>query len=130
MRLDDLPDQFAAFADRARDVLNREIERAHQAVKAANAEKAKTQSAISELQDQREAAKKQLNDVLADLHRGSSLVGLNHDIAEARKTLDTIKGEMAKVSTALEAAVTQRKEAEGQLQAVLGRDPKASCRAF
>jgi chromosome segregation ATPase len=118
MRIEDLPEGLEAFVDRARSVLNQEIDKAHKALDALNVEKATTQAALSELQDQREAAQKQLKTVLSNLDRGSTLAGLNSEIAEARKTLEALKVETEQTSTALTTLIKQRSDAQQQLDAV------------
>jgi chromosome segregation ATPase len=118
MSLDGLPEQFEEFVERARAALGRDITVAKTAVAAANAEKAAAQTALRELQEQRESAKKQLDRVLADLNRGSSLVGLNHEIAGARKTLEALKVETAETTKALEVLNKQRMDGARQLVAL------------
>jgi hypothetical protein len=93
MNIDELPDQLEAFFDRARTALDQQIVRARKVVDNLNAEKTAATKALADLKEQRESAKKQLEAVLHDLHRGSSLVGLNHEIAAARKTLEALKVE-------------------------------------
>jgi chromosome segregation ATPase len=70
------------------------------------------------LKDQRATAQKQLDDVLANLNRGTTLAGLTADISEAKKTLKGLEADKAKASTALEVVERQRKDAEHQLNAV------------
>jgi chromosome segregation ATPase len=120
MRLEDLSDELGTFVDRAEAALKSEIEKAKKAVAALNAEKATAQKAVSELEEQREAAQKQLKLVLTDLNRASSLSGINAEITEARKTLDLLKGEVGKVTAALEACVKKRADEERQLNEVMG----------
>jgi chromosome segregation ATPase len=118
MRIDELSEQFAAFLECARAVLDLEIGQAKKIVAAANTEKNSAQAALAELQDQRASAQKQLDAVMKDLHRGSTLVGINREITEARKMLEKLQGETAEATTALEALQKQRTEAEAKLVAL------------
>jgi chromosome segregation ATPase len=115
MRLDDLPEQFAAFADRARDVLDWEVKKARKAAEALNAERAAVQKELSELQEQYKSTKKQLDDVLSNLNKGTTLAGLNAEISEAKKALEKLKADTAKATAAFEAADKQRQDAEREL---------------
>jgi predicted nucleic acid-binding Zn-ribbon protein len=116
MSIDELPDQLEAFLERARAVLNREIEKARAAVNALKSEEGTTRATIVELGDQRERGQKQLNTVLSNLHRGSTLVGLNHEIAEAHKTLAALKVETTEAGKAVEVLNKQRSDAKHQLE--------------
>jgi chromosome segregation ATPase len=118
MSIDELPDQFEAFLERARVVLHREIEEARAAVKVLNAEKATTQATIAELRDQHKQAQSQLDAVMKDLHRGSTLVGISREITEARKRLEALKVEMAEAEKALAARLKQCAEADARLVAL------------
>jgi predicted nucleic acid-binding Zn-ribbon protein len=118
MRLDELPGQLEVFLERARAVLDREIGAAKTAAAAANAEKAAAQTALRELVEQRESAKKQLDRVLADLARGQSLAGLNHEIATAKKTLEALKAEIERTTVAKAAVEKQITEANTRLVAL------------
>jgi hypothetical protein len=76
MTLDDVPDHHEAFLIRAREVIQREVEKSQKARDAAKgetatiqAENATLRAALSQLQSQTEAAKKQLDGVLGDLRR-------------------------------------------------------------
>jgi chromosome segregation ATPase len=117
MTLDELPEQCDAFVERARVVFYREIEKARATVKALNAEKAAAQAAIAELQEQRVSAQKQLDAVMKDLHRGSTRVGLDHEIVAARTELARLKAEAEQATKALEALQKQRADAERQVVA-------------
>jgi chromosome segregation ATPase len=118
MRIDDLPEQFAAFAERAEAVLKFEIEKTRKAVAALNAEKAAAEAALTGLKDQRATAQKQLDDTLANLNRGTTLAGLTTEISEAKKTLEKLKADTAKATAAFEAAEKQRADAERELTTV------------
>jgi chromosome segregation ATPase len=115
MRLDDLPDQFQAFIERAEAVLQMEVAKAKKTVAALTTEKAAVEKGLAELQDQQASTKKQLDATLANLDRATTLAKLDHEITEGRKTLDKLKVDTAKATTALEAVEKQRKEAEQQL---------------
>jgi chromosome segregation ATPase len=114
MRLDDLPDAFKDFVDRADAVLRWEAEKVKKAVAALNAEKATAQKALTELQDQHKATQKQLEEVVSNLDKGTTLAGINSKIAEARKTLDALTTDIAMAETALAKSVTERGVAERQ----------------
>jgi chromosome segregation ATPase len=118
MRLDELPHQLEAFLDRARTALDQQIAAAKNLVTAAIAERDAAQAAVRELQEQRESAKKQLDRVLADLERGSSLAGLNHEIAAAKKTLATLRVEIERATAAKAAVEKQCTDAAGRLVSV------------
>jgi chromosome segregation ATPase len=118
MSLDGLPQQFDAFVERARTALSQQITSAQKIVAAAKAETATAQTSLSELQDQHMKAKAQLDTVLKHLDRGSTLVGLNTEIKEARKALDAVKAETAEATTALEALKKQRADASAKLAAL------------
>jgi chromosome segregation ATPase len=118
MRLDDLPEAFGDFLETADAVIRSEVGIAKKARDALSAEKAKMQTAVDELQDQHKAAKKQLDDVLANLQKGTTLAGLNHDIGEAKKTLEKLKAEVAKTETAFEAVEKELKAAERERDTV------------
>jgi chromosome segregation ATPase len=118
MTIDDLPDQLEAFLERARAVLNREIEKARKGVTALNGEKAKIKAELGQLGDQRKQAQTQLDAVLADLNRASGLVGLNHEIAEARKTLDALNAQKAEATKIIEGLAKERTQADHELTAM------------
>jgi chromosome segregation ATPase len=118
MRLDDLPDQFQVFTDQARDCLDGEIRRARKAAEALNADRAAAEAALIGLKDQRATVQKQLDDTLANLHKGTTLAGLNAEISEAKKALEKLKADTAKATTAFEAVDIQSQAAEHQLNAV------------
>jgi chromosome segregation ATPase len=103
--------------ERARAVLNREIERARATLNAVNAETAAERAALADLGDQHKQAQKQLKAVRSDLDRASSLVGLNHDIAEARKRLEKLNVEEEKAAKSIEGLNKQRTDVERQLNA-------------
>jgi len=115
--LDELPEQCDAFVERVRAVFHQEIGKARATVKALNAEKAAAQTAIAELRDQHTQAQSQLDAVMKDLGRGTTRVGLDREIAAARKTLEALKAEIEEATTALEALNKQRSGAERQVVA-------------
>jgi len=115
--LDELPEQCDAFVERVRAVFHQEIGKARATVKALNAEKAAAQTAIAELRDQHTQAQSQLDAVMKDLGRGTTRVGLDREIAAARKTLEALKAEIEEATTALEALNKQRSGAECQVVA-------------
>jgi chromosome segregation ATPase len=117
MTIDELPEQCDAFVERVRVVCHQEVEKARAAVKALNAEKATTQAALAELQEQRVSAQKQLDAVMKDLGRGSTLVGLNSEAAAARTEVTRLKAEAEQATKALEVLNKQRADAERQVVA-------------
>ena len=117
MTLDELPEQCDAFVERIRVVFHQEIGKARATVKALNSEKATTQAALAKLQEQRASAQKQLDAVMKDLHRGSTRVGLDHEIVAARTELAGLKAEAEQATKALEALQKQRADAERQVVA-------------
>jgi chromosome segregation ATPase len=118
MRIDDLPDQFEAFLDRARAVLSRENARAREAVKAANAETAKAKIELTQLQGQLAQAQSQLNTTLNDLRRAQGLAALDREIAEARKTNEGLKAKTKALELSNAAKGKQITEAEHRLTAL------------
>jgi chromosome segregation ATPase len=117
MRLEDLSDELETFTDRARGVLQWEIERAKKAVAALNTEKAATEKSLAELKGEHEEVQTQLKAALSNLDRGTTLAKVDHEIGEARKTLEKLKADTTKAETALEATEKQCKAAELQLMA-------------
>jgi chromosome segregation ATPase len=115
MSLDGLPAQLEAFLERARVVLHREIEEARAAVKALTSEKTKTQAVLAELREQHKQAQSQLDAVVSELQRRSTLAGINREIAGARKTLERLMGETAEAEKALEVLNKQRADGERRL---------------
>jgi chromosome segregation ATPase len=115
MSLDGLPGQFEQFVERARAVLGREITAAKNLVAAAKAEKTSAQNALSNLQNQCKLAQDQLDAVKSELERGSTLVGLNREIAAARKTLASLQADTERANQALEKLSKERTEREAQL---------------
>jgi chromosome segregation ATPase len=118
-RIDDLPDEFEAFLDRARTVFGREMEKARKSLAVLNAQAATAQTTLSDLQARRNSAQKQLDSLNAYLDRASTLAGLDQEIAGERKTLDALKAEIEKASAARATAEKQRTEAEAQLSALV-----------
>jgi chromosome segregation ATPase len=112
MAFDELPEQCDAFVERVRVVCHQEVEKARAAVKALNAEKAATQVALAELQERRVSEQKQLDAVMKDLGRGSTLAGLNNETAAARTELARLKAETEGATKALEVLQKQRADAE------------------
>jgi len=86
-------------------------------VAAAKAEKGSAQAALSDLQGQLKQAQSQLDAVMKDLHRGSTRVGLDHEIVAARTELARLKAEAEQATKALEALQKQRADAERQVVA-------------
>jgi chromosome segregation ATPase len=115
MRIDDLSGVLEAFTDKARNVLDWETTKARRTVEAFNAERAAVQKALTELKDQHQVAKKQLDDVLKDLDRALGLAGIDRDLADGRKALEKLKGDQVKAETALEAMQTKLKDTEREL---------------
>jgi chromosome segregation ATPase len=115
MNLDGLPAQFEQFVERARAALDREITAAKSAAAAAETDKAAAETALAELVEQREATKKQLDRVLADLQRGQTLAGLNHEIAAAKKALATLQADTEKATAAKAAMEKQCAEVSARL---------------
>jgi chromosome segregation ATPase len=118
MNLDSLPQQFEEFVERARLALVREITGAKNVVAAANAEKSSAQNSLTNLQSQIKVAQSQLDAVLSDLHRGSTLVGINTEIAAARKTLEALEGEKEEKTKGLEKLSKERADLQAQVNAL------------
>ena len=97
-----LTDDLGTALERARGALDHDIAVARKAVKAAQAE---------------------LSAVLAHVSKASSLVGLNSEIATARKELDKLKVEIAKINIDLQRLAKERTEAEAKVLA-LGNEAK------
>src|SRR5262249_23297190 len=114
MNLDRLPEEFEQFVSRARIALDQEITRARGIVATANAEKEAAQNALSNLQAELKQVQADLNSARAYLQRGSTLAGLDSEIARAGKELAQLKSETAKEAKALEALAKQRSEAEAR----------------
>jgi chromosome segregation ATPase len=115
MRIDDIREQFENFTERAEAVLRFEVEKARKAVAALNADKDTASTELVALKDQLASEQKQLDAVLSNLHRASGLAGLDHDITEARKTLEALKADIAGAETARAKAVKECSEAEREL---------------
>jgi chromosome segregation ATPase len=118
MNLDTIPDQIGQLVEYARVALAQEITGARNAVDSLNGEKAAAANALTDLKDQHKQAQSQLDAVLSDLQRGSTLVGLNTEIKKARKELEQLKAETAEATTALEALKKQRSDASAKLAAL------------
>jgi hypothetical protein len=119
MRITDLPGQFEAFVDRARGVFGQEIAGARKVIDGLNSEKLSVgagkraaEAALAEAQAQHKQAQANLNVVLANLHRGSTLIDLDTEIAAAKKTLEGLKADIARETTAARVAAKQRADAE------------------
>jgi chromosome segregation ATPase len=115
MRIDELPDQIEALADRVRSVFNREIAGAQKSLAALNAEKSSAQKAVSTVQAQLKQAQADLNATLGHQGKASDLVSLNSKLAEGKKTLDALGADIARATTAREAAEKQLADVERQL---------------
>jgi chromosome segregation ATPase len=118
MRLDGLPDQFEEFVERVRAALDQEIAAAKSAAVAAHAEKSAAQNALTELQSQLKQTQSQLDAVTKDLQRVSTRVGLDREIAAARKTLEGLKVDIEKATAAKAAVEKQCTEADARLVAL------------
>lgn len=118
MSIDGLPEQFEEFVERARAALGREITAAKTVVAAANAEKSSVQNTLSDLQAQCKLAQDQLAAVTNDLHRAAGLVGVGHNIEQARAELQRVKRETEQASKALERLSKERTEREAQVNAL------------
>jgi chromosome segregation ATPase len=118
MNVSELVKQFEAVVERARAALDRQISEARKVVKDLNAEKAKVQSEIAELQDQHKQSRDQLTAIRADLDKASTLAGLDHEIAGARKTLEKLSGDKAAAENSIAALAKQKVEAERHLVAL------------
>jgi chromosome segregation ATPase len=118
MNLEELPEQFEAFVDRASAALSREVASAKKALAALNAEKSAVQSALSNLQSQIQGAQDQLTAVTRELQRSTVLHSLGGDIAGARKTLEGLKAETAKEAKALAKLTKERTERQAQVTAL------------
>jgi chromosome segregation ATPase len=115
---DALADELEGFFDRVRAALDWEITAAKSLVTAAHAEKTAAANALTELQAQLKSTQSQLDAAMKDLQRASTRVGLDREIAAARKTLDALKAETVEATKALEALNKQRVDAERQLVAL------------
>jgi len=118
MTLDELPQQFEAFVDRARAALSQEITGAQKIVAAANAEKSAAHNPLSNLQAQTKSAQRQLDEINNELGRASTLAGITREIATASKKLKALLAETAEAETALAALNKQRAEADTRLVAL------------
>jgi len=120
MTLDRFPDELEEFVERVNVALHEEITSAKNVVARANAEKTALANALAELRDQHKQVQSQLDTVLKDLHRGSNLVGITREIAEARKTLEALKAETAEATKALAALSKERTECQAKVTALNG----------
>jgi chromosome segregation ATPase len=114
MSIDGLPEQFEEFVERARAALGREITAAKTVVAAAMLKKVqcRTRSRISKRNQDQLAA------VTNDLHRAAGLVGVGHNIEQARAELQRVKRETEQASKALERLSKERTEREAQVNAL------------
>jgi chromosome segregation ATPase len=119
MRLDDLPAKFSDFLDQAQEVLRFEVDRGRKTRDALKAENATLKTENVSLRDQQEAAQKQLSAALSHLQRASTLADIEHNTAEAKKTLDGLRGDIAEATTALAGMRAQCKDAENQRDAAI-----------
>jgi chromosome segregation ATPase len=113
--IDDLPRQFEDFLESAQAVLNREVEKGRKTRDALKAENATLKTENAALKDQVKAAQGQLSAALSHLQRAETLAAIDHETAEGRKTLDGLKGEIAKSTTALADLTKQCKETENRV---------------
>jgi chromosome segregation ATPase len=118
MTLDEIPDQLQELFDRSRAGLDAQITKARKVVDALNVEKTGAAKALAELKDQITKGKADLDAVLADQHRASSLVQLDREIAKARPELERLKAEITEQSKALETLVKQRTAEEARVVAL------------
>jgi predicted nucleic acid-binding Zn-ribbon protein len=79
MSIDELPEQFEAFTERARAALDREIDKARATLQKIQGEIADASKALADLHHQRKLAESELATVKNDLQRASGLVGCGHD---------------------------------------------------
>ena len=118
MTLDELPHAFATFVNSAHAIFDREVENVQKALAASNAEKASAQTALSEFQDQCKSAQDQLELTTRELRGAAGLVGVAHDIKEARKELTRIRSETAEATKALDKLVKERTAREAEVKAL------------
>src|SRR6516164_6783415 len=109
MTLDELPEQFDAFVERARAALSQEI---------TNAENSAAQNAVSNLEARCKSAQSQLDEINNELQRASTLAGITREIAAASKKLKALQVETAETEKALAALNKQRAEADSRLVAL------------
>jgi hypothetical protein len=114
--LDELPTQLESFLDRVRVALDQQIAGARKAVGNLNAEKTATAKVLADLKHQHELAEKQLSTVRADLQQALTRVGLDREIAAARKVLAMLQADIEK-ATAAKAAV-EKQVAAGEARVV------------
>ena len=117
MRIDELPAQFKAFVNQAREVLDWEVSEAQKSVAASNDEKSSAETTLSDLHTQIDLARKQLNSHQAYLDRASTLAGLDHEITADRKKLAALKAEIEKVTEAKAVVEKQLSDTERKLVA-------------
>jgi chromosome segregation ATPase len=115
MNIDAIPDRLKELIDHARAALDQQIAKARKAVDDLNLEKTAAANALTELQDQHKKAKADLESVLADLHRASSLGSIRAEIKKAQKALAALNIEKEKASTALAALAKERTGLEARV---------------
>ena len=132
MNMDDLPEQLEELFDRARALLDHQINRSRATLEKVNAEKASAQNALADLQAQCKEAKADLDRSREYLHRASTLAQLDREIEKARTELERLNHETAKAAKALEAVTKKRAEVEAQTVALENSARQATaerCRA-
>jgi chromosome segregation ATPase len=115
MQIDDLPDEFEAFVDRARTVFGREMEKARKALDELNAQAATAQTTLSEVQTQIEFARNQLNNLHAYSTRASTLARLDQKIAVDREATEKLTAEKTALETSIAALEKQRTKLEAEV---------------
>jgi chromosome segregation ATPase len=114
MNVEQLTGEFESTLERARDALTQEISTARATLQKLQRETADASKALGDIHNEHKQAKAELDATLKHLGRASSLVGLDHEIKEARKTLEGLKAEIAKAETAVAATMKQQAEAEAK----------------
>jgi predicted nucleic acid-binding Zn-ribbon protein len=113
--LDELPAQLEVVLDRARGILNAEVEKARKSLAALNAEKTAAAKAVADLKEQRDQTQKQLNSALAHLDKTTTLAALNREVGAAKQTLATLEADIEMATSAKATAEKERVAAERQL---------------
>jgi chromosome segregation ATPase len=118
MRLDQLAAAHEDFLSRARGILHAEITAAKKVVAALNAEAQTAKAALTEFQEQRESAQKQVAAIRGDLHQRSTLAGVQADIEKGRKVLATLQADIERATAAKAAVEKQCTAADSRLVAL------------
>jgi len=118
MNMDDLPEQLEELFDRARALLDHQINRSRATLEKVNAEKASAQNALADLQAQCKEAKADLDRSREYLARASTLAALDREIEKDRAELAQLNAATAKEGAALEALVKQRTAAQAHVVAL------------